>query len=117
MEYAMKEYPQETLGTTLLNDVVEGEYRRVYAVARKGFLEVGEFTKGPLTEALYNAQVHLHTIQIYHESAIKELKVFFAGGCPYLADYMDDLDARGIPYGYMNSMVGKYVSYRPAVFS
>lgn len=113
----MKEYPQETLGTTLLNDIVEGEYRRVYAVTRKGFLEVGEFTKGPLTEALYNAQVHLHTIQIYHESAIKELKAFFAGGCPYLADYMDDLDARGIPYGYMNSMVGKYVSYRPAVFS
>ena len=109
-----KTYPQETLGTTLLDITHANERRRVYAHGRAGYLEVGEFTQGPLTQALYEWPVHLHSIHLSADFPLEDVRQYFCLGEPYLADYMDELDTRHIPYGYLNSVMNKYVSFRPA---
>lgn len=106
-------YPQENMGVTLLDVTYAKERRRVYVQNRMGYLEVGEFTRGPLTQKLYGWPVHLHCMHLPSNFPIEELQEFFLLGEPFLADYMDELDAKGVPYGYLNSVTSKYVSYRP----
>ncbi len=110
-----QKYPHETLGRTLLEETVAGELRRVYARPHDGWLEVGEFTRGPLTRDFYFCPAHLHCVHIDDVWAPDDQAAqFFETGSPFLVDYMDDLDAREIPYGYFNCDVGSSVSYRPA---
>lgn len=109
-----KKYPQEYVGTTLLEVESAGEYRRVFMRPKLDCYEVGEFTKGPLTQSIYNAPAHLHCIHV-QDCNQDELQAFFGGGEPMLSDLMDELDTQGVPYGYLNSMMGQYVSYRPAL--
>lgn len=125
-------YPQESAGVTLLSCGHGGERRRVFVRRRGTRLEVGEFTRGPLTRELYDAPAHHHCIQlgasasgalvqvlselqdIPKEQGIADLlRAFFARDERFLADLMDLLDGESVPYGYLNSMMGKYVSYRP----
>ena len=107
-------YPQETVGTTLLCVTHYGEYRRVYMRKRKGYLEVGELTQGIVTQEVYQSDAHLHAIHLPLEFPEEYLLDFFKEDEPFLADYMDALDAKGIAYGYLNSEANKYVCYRPA---
>ncbi len=107
-------YPQETLGTTLLDTTSNGERRRVYLRLMGPLVEVGEFTSGPLTQELYHAPAHIHSIHLRNEGTLDEPQAFFLEDEPFLADYMDHLDDLNVPYGYMNTMMGRYVSYRPA---
>ncbi len=107
-------YPYDVLGHTLLREDDGGERRRVYKVKRKGYVEVGEFTVGELTLGIYGAKTHLHSVHVDEGPALQIAEAFFAGGDKYLADYMDELDERGIAYGYLNCMPGQYVSFRPA---
>ena len=128
----MATYPQESVGVTLLSCEHGGERRRVFVRRRGTRLEVGEFTRGPLTCELYDAPAHHHCIQlgasasgalaqtlselqgIPKEQGIADLlRAYFAHGEKFLADLMDLLDGESVPYGYLNSMMGKYVAYRP----
>lgn len=107
-------YPQETLGTTLVEQDLGSEWRRVYLVERERRTEVGELSKGDITQATYGAPVHLHCVHLYEPAAVEFARAFFAQGDLYLADLMDALDERDLPYGYLNNEPGKFVSYRPA---
>ena len=128
----MATYPQESAGVTLLSCEHGGERRRVFARRRGTRLEVGEFTRGPLTSELYDAPAHHHCIQLSAsasrrltrtlfewlgapgEQGVEDLlRAFFVRDERFLTDLMDLLDSRCVPYGYLNSMMGKYVSYRP----
>lgn len=106
-------YPYDELGYTLLKEDDGSERRRVYKVQRKGYVEVGEFTAGDLTLGIYGATTHLHSVHVDERPALQLAEVYFADGDKFLADYMDELDERGIPYGYLNCMSGKYVTFRP----
>ena len=57
-------YPQESAGVTLLSCEHGGERRRVFVRRRGTRLEVGEFTRGPLTRELYGAPAHHHCVQL-----------------------------------------------------
>ena len=128
----MATYPQESAGVTLLSCEHGGERRRVFVRRRGTRLEVGEFTRGPLTCELYDAPVHHHCIQlgasasrllaqrlserqrIPKEQGIADLlRAYFAQDEKFLTDLMDLLDSQSVPYGYLNSMMGKCVAYRP----
>ena len=128
----MATYPQESAGVTLLSCEHGGERRRVFARRRGTRLEVGEFTRGPLTRELYDAPAHHHCIQLSasasrlltrtlserlempEEQGVEDLlRAFFSRDERFLSDLMDLLDNRSVPYGYLNSMMGKFVSYRP----
>ena len=125
-------YPQESAGVTLLSCEHGGERRRVFVRRRGTRLEVGEFTRGPLTYELYDAPAHHHCIQlgapasrllaqrlserqgVPREQGIADLlRAYFVRDERFLADLMDLLDSQSVPYGYLNSMMGKYVAYRP----
>lgn len=106
-------YPQESIGTTLVHNVSAGEYRRVYVRNRPAGLEVCEFTKGPLTEEMYDAPTHLHSMQLQGDALAGYVKSFFLKNDLFLADLMDEFDKLNIPYGYLNTMEGEYVTYRP----
>ena len=107
-------YPYDDLGYTLLQEDDGGERRRVYRIQRKGYVEVGEFTVGDLTQSIYGTKTHLHSVHVDEAPALQLAEDYFADGDKFLADYMDELDERGIAYGYLNCMPGKYVSFRPA---
>ena len=107
-------YPQETVGTTLLCVNDNGEFRRVYTRKRKRYLEVGEFTRGIVTQGIYQSPAHLHAIHLPLDFPEEELLEFFKEGDPFLADYMDALDIEGLTYGYLNGAENQYVSFRPA---
>ena len=107
-------YPQETVGTTLLCISDNGEYRRVYMRKRKGYMEVGELTRGIVTQEIYQSDAHLHAIHLPLDFPEEDLVEFFKEGEPFLADYMDALDEEGITYGYLNNEENKYVCFRPA---
>ena len=109
-----KDYPHETKGTTLLDVTHENERRRVYLHRHVGYVEVGEFTQGPITQLLYEWPVHVHCIHLPKDSVPDDLTKYFSVGEPFLADYMDELDARQESYGYLNTVANRYVSYRPA---
>ncbi len=106
-------YPQETVGTTLVLVVSKGEYRRVYLRERTAGIEVVEFTKGPLTQELYDAPTHHHSIKLQGDALAGYVKSFFRKGNLFLVDLMDEFDKLNIPYGYLNNMEGQYVTYRP----
>ena len=125
-------YPQESAGVTLLSCEHGGERRRVFVRRRGTRLEVGEFTRGQLTSELYDAPAHHHCIQLGasasgllaqtlselqgmpKEQGIADLlRSYFVHDEKFLSDLMDLLDSRSVPYGYLNSMMGKYVAYRP----
>lgn len=105
-------YPQETLGTTLLSVDHEGESRRVFVVERRGYIEVGEFTRGPLTRELYDDPAHYHAIHVDVDAPVL-YKGFFMEGEPFLADLMDAYDAQGVSYGYLNTTANHHASFRP----
>lgn len=124
---------QESACTSLLESESSGEFRRVYVRHRKEGLEVGEFTRGPLTEAIYGGPTHSHctfivgvsmqslvnvlvfTLGVPGERDVDHLlALFFKGGEPFLADLMDLLDKERVSYDYLNSVEGGHVSYRPA---
>lgn len=107
-------YPQETLGTTLIDVAIRGERRRIYLHQRLEYWEVGEFTQGPLTQEVYGAPVHLHCVHLANDEIARKAAHFFKDGEYFLADYMDSLDEQGIAYGYLNNHEGGRVSYRPA---
>lgn len=109
-----QECPQETMGTTLLARESGEDFRRVYLLKRNGYVELGEFSRGPLTQGTFGAPTHAHSLHLEDMSLEEDLKAFFAAGEPQLADLMDELDAQNIPYGYLNSTTGSHVSYRPA---
>ncbi len=128
----MATYPQESAGVTLLSCEHGGERRRVFARRRGTRLEIGEFTRGPLTSELYDAPAHHHCIQLsvsasrlmvralsewlgmYMDSGVEDLlRAYFVRDEMFLTDLMDLLDECSVPYGYLNSMMGKYVAYRP----
>ncbi len=106
-------YPQETIGTTLLSTSSGGEYRRVYMRTRPAGIELGEFTKGPLTQEYYGAPTHHHSVQLQGDALAGYIKSYFKNKDIFLADFMDVLDSQHITYGYVNSMQGEYVTYRP----
>lgn len=109
-----KTYPYDTLGTTLAEEYNGNERRRVYLKERLGYTEIGEFSVGVLTEAIYNAPTHLHSVHLRGSSQTQIAIEYFTKGNELLSEFMDELDRRGIAYGYLNSMTGKYVAYRPA---
>ena len=106
-------YPQEAVGETLIEVHEDDERRRVFLRHRRSYLEVGEFSRGALTEETYDAPVHYHCVQL-EPSLETNAKAFFSRDEPMLTDYMDELDREGVSYGYLNDMAGRYVSYRPA---
>lgn len=111
--YMNHDYPQLTVGTTLLSESYDGERRRVFAQHHTSYLEVGEITCGPLTQELYDVPAHFHSVHLSLEEDIGAIKAFFADSGPYLTDFMDVLDAEGTPYGYLGLNARKCVSYRP----
>ena len=109
----IRTYPQEFVGETLIEARDADESRRVFLRCRSDYVEVGEFSRGTLTQEAYGTPVHFHCVQVapVHEA---HARAFFSHETLMLADYMDRLDGEGIPYGYLNDIAGKYVSYRPA---
>ncbi|MDO4806934.1 MAG: hypothetical protein Q4A07_06775 [Coriobacteriales bacterium] len=103
----------ETLGTTLVEDRVGKEYRRVFMVDRKYALDVGEYSYGPQTQLAYESLTHHHVVHLTNRGLAELVESCFAAGAEYLTDLMDELDAKGIPYGYLNTIPGKYVAFRP----
>ncbi|MBR3158990.1 MAG: hypothetical protein IKF14_07775 [Atopobiaceae bacterium] len=125
-------FQQEMQGTTLLMVDQGNEWRRIFAHREHTELEVGEFTRGPLTSEVYDAPAHYHCVRLdcagMQEGAVRlgellgevgqsdfELLLhgYFADEHRFLADLMDELDGWHIPYGYLNGVVGSHVSYRP----
>lgn len=109
-----RNYPYDTLGTTLAQEYNDGERRRVFLKKRAGYIEVGEFSVGVLTRAIYNAPTHLHSVHLRGSSGPKIAIEYFAKGKTLLSEFMDELDRRQISYGYFNSTPGQNVSYRPS---
>ena len=129
-------YPQESLGSTLLLVDRLGEYRRVFLRGAPHeseadpMLEVGEFTRGELTQDVYGAQTHYHCVRLSDEEvaemslALTEtlattqstpeglLADYFEEEQRFLADLMDDLDRWFVSYGYLNYEADGLVSYR-----
>lgn len=111
----MCDYPLESVGTTLLDTTEDGERRRVYMRERAGGIEVGELSYGPLTQAIFDAEERHHCVHLpCEERAVVEKVLETMGEGLCLVDLMDELDARDVPYGYLNSIAGQCVSYRPA---
>ena len=108
-----KAYPQETIGVTLVLQEDRGELRRVFMRWRSDFLEVGEFSKGPVTDGVYGSPVHLHCAQLRGVQAEALAQGFFLGGSAFLADFLDELDRLGVPYGYLSTVLGDSVAFRP----
>lgn len=106
-------YPQETIGTTLLQQSEFSERRRVFVNRRNNYIEVGEFTKGPHTQEFYGAPCHYHAVHVFVEDAVELARKFFTRDDACLADYMDILEAQKISYGYLSNEPGKLVAYRP----
>lgn len=125
-------YPQETIGTTLVDVTEQLEHRRVYTRKHAEQLEVGELTRGPLTQQCFDAPAHVHCVHLSPRAqqacaqALRNLMggpqrlgiegllgLYFSDGARMLTQLMDDLDAWGIAYGYLNIHVGSHVSYRP----
>lgn len=104
----------ESLGTTLAEQVSGAEYRRVFMRNRGSVLEVCEFSRGPQTQDCYEASTHHHAVHLFEPGLEEIVTDCFATGEEQLADLMDRLDKDGVPYGYLNTSVGRYVSYRPA---
>ncbi len=120
-------YPLESVGTTLLDEVEGEDHRRMYVRMRRGTTEVGEQSCGPLTQMVFDAEEQHHSVYLSLESRAKlaaslggtsvDLEKALARRVSneglFLTDLMDELDGRGIPYGYLNSVSGKYVWCRP----
>lgn len=109
-----RSYPYDTLGTTLVQEYNGDERRRVYLKKRLGYVEVGEFTVGILTQAVYNTPAHLHSVHLRGSAGVQIAIEYFSKGNGLLSEFMDELDRKGVAYGYLNSVAGEYVSYRPA---
>ncbi|MBR3327224.1 MAG: hypothetical protein IKG22_07870 [Atopobiaceae bacterium] len=126
-------YPQETAGTTLLEEHAVDEQRRVFMRWRMNRLEIGELTSGDLTEGIYGVHAHLHCIHLdaaaqqycaerleaechmTGEEAVRAFLVsYFENSNNTLADLMDDFDYWGVKYGYLNVQDGGHIRYRPA---
>lgn len=107
-------YPQETMGTTLVSVNEGDEWRRVFVRAQRAWLEVGEFTKGLLTRAVYDAPVHYHCVQLCDMGQKTLAEEFFAHDDRQLGDFMDALDEKNVPYGYLDVQAGHRITYRPA---
>ena len=126
-------YPQETAGTTLLEDRTLDEQRRVFMRERMDRLEIGELTSGDLTEGIYGIRTHLHYIHLddaAQTSCADRLRTgshpdreavlgaflasYFEDSGRTLADLMDDLDGWGVAYGYLNVQGDGHIRYRPA---
>lgn len=107
-------FPQEVAGRTLLEVSSGDEKRRVFSRSHKTYHEVGEITRGALTQEIYNAPEHHHSVHLRDGSAVEYAQRFFDHGEPFLIDLMDKFDEKGISYGYLNSVMGKHVAYRPA---
>lgn len=105
-------HPLESLGATMVEEDAGEEYRRVFLADRGYVLDVGEYTCGPQTQRTYGMQTHHHVVQLASRDLIELVEACFKGGEGYLVDLMDELDAKGIPYGYLNTIPGKYVAYR-----
>ena len=99
----MATYPQESAGVTLLSCEHGGERRRVFARRRGTRLEVGEFTRGPLTSELYDAPAHHHCIQL---SASGMNRIFFA-------QLSAELCSRCMEYNW--KMLLKFISCMPVI--
>ncbi len=119
---------QDAVGSTLCDVEHGGERRRMYVRMRRGTTEVGEVSCGPLTRMVFDAEEQRHCVHLSRESRAK-LAARLGGASAgleqalarhvsseglFLADLMDELDGWGIPYGYLCSVTGKCVSYRPA---
>ena len=109
----MQESVYKTLGTTLAEECVNQEYRRVFLLERDYALEVGEYTCGPQTQEVYDSPSHHHFVQLADHEMLGFVASFFEEGKAYLADLMDALDAARISYGYLNTTPGKFVAFRP----
>ena len=129
-------YPQESMGSTLLLVNRFEEYRRVFlrraphGSEADALLEVGEFTRGELTQDVYGTQTHYHCVRLSDDEvtemslALTEalattqstpeglLADYFEEEQRFLADLMDDLDRWFVSYGYLNYEADGLVSYR-----
>lgn len=103
-----------TEGTTLAEQKVGKEYRRVFMRNHGSMLEVCEYSRGPQTRTCYEAPAHRHAVHLFGPDLEELVTSCFATGEECLADLMDELDSKHVPYGYLNTSVGRYVSYRPA---
>ena len=104
----------ESMGTTLAEQRLGTEYRRVFMRNRGPLLEVCEYSRGPQTQTCYESASHHHAVHL-SDSGLEELVAScFATGEEHLVDLMDKLDKENVPYGYLNTSAGRYVSYRPA---
>ena len=118
--------------STLLEVQQDDECRCVTFRARNDQIEVGEKTSGSLTYDVYGMSNHYHCVWIrtdyvelcagYLKDYLKNKKCgsiedlltcYFADDLRFLADFMDDLDVWGVPYGYLNSGVLGSMAYRP----
>ena len=107
----MCDYPLLHVGTTLVDTTEDGERRRMYVRERAGGVEVGELSCGPLTQAVFDAQERHHCVHLSQEArGVVDEVVGSMGEDLCLADLMDELDVRGIAYGYLNSVAGQCVS-------
>ena len=106
-------YPQEIMGITLLEVEHAGESRRVFARDRRAYREIGEFTQGPLTRQVYGTPFHYHAVHLAGELP-RRFTCFFEQREPYLSDFMDELDASGVHYAYLDVGSSGHVAYRPA---
>lgn len=104
----------ETEGTTLVEQTVGNEYRRVFMRSHGSLLEVCEYSRGPQTSTCYEAPAHQHAVHLLDPGLEQLVTSCFVTGEECLADLMDKLDSEHVPYGYLNTSVGRYVSYRPA---
>ena len=106
-------YPQETMGTTLVIAMNGDEWRRVFLRERGGLLEVGEFTRGPITRFYYDAPVHYHCTYVpglHLKACVKEF--FEEDSDRELLDLIDRLNDLGISVGYVDVQMGKFARYR-----
>lgn len=124
-------YPQETVGITLFEDYAIDERRRVFMRHHMNRLEVGEFTRGNLTEGIYGEQTHFHCLHLDDEAqrlcaarlalevsdgdegALGAFLHNYFDASRTLADLMDELDRLGVAYGYLNVRDGGHIRYRP----
>ena len=107
------------------------EYRLVTARAGAGRLEVGEFSRGPLTSSIYDAPTHYHAVHLDGSSLAQcarnlgkleglaecedergLLGAFFASERRCLADLMDCLDGWQVTYGYVSQTAHRGTTYR-----
>ena len=83
--------------------VVDEDEMRVILMGERpdGSLELEERTDGKLTFAAFGSLTCVRKVVLAASACTREeVASFFAEGEPFLSDFQDSLDAKGIPYSF-----------------